>query len=214
LRVWANQETADRKVPRRRCNELRRFNPELPDFLVESTELLLPDLSLPKRLQLNRRVSLSKHEAAVCANGTVVLERMDRPSEASLVDEEFRDVPSVKLAAHEVEPLALVAGTVAGGRTTRFGSSPKSSSRCSFPPSWPRGLRAQATPKAIHRTGSGWYKSVPRSHIRSTQEPALFRSDPSSHYIAERYQPGRVRLQQGNTRARERRKVVRRDRSR
>jgi hypothetical protein len=45
----------------------------------------------------------------------MVLERMDRPSEASLVDEEFRDVPGVKRVAHEVEPLALVAGN-GGGR--------------------------------------------------------------------------------------------------
>ena len=95
--------------------ELQRLNPELPDVLVESTELLLPDLSLPKRLQLNRWVSLSNIKPLFPLTVKVVLERVDRPGEASLVDEEFRDVTGTKLVAHEVEPLAVVAGN-GGGR--------------------------------------------------------------------------------------------------
>ena len=98
-----------------KLNELRRLNPELPDFLVKSTELLLPDVSLPKRLQLNRRVSLSNMKPLFPLTVKVVLERMDGLSEESLLDEEFRDVPGVRFVAHEVEPLAMVAGN-GGGR--------------------------------------------------------------------------------------------------
>ena len=96
-------------------DELRRLNPELPDVLVESTEILLPDLALPNALKLSRPTKLSNPEELFSLAVKLIFERTDGADGESLVEEEFRGVPGVKFVAHEVEPLAVVAGN-GGGR--------------------------------------------------------------------------------------------------
>ncbi len=103
--------------------DLQRLNPGLPSKLTEDTAVVLPNLTLPQRLVLSPSppITLSNPEAMFPLTVKFGIERFDH------VDVEFQPDPDqpdpdrpqdppgpVKVVAHELEPLPIVAGNSGG----------------------------------------------------------------------------------------------------
>jgi hypothetical protein len=107
---------------------------------------------------------------------------MDRPS----ILVERGSVCQASSCGARVEPLALAAGTVAAGDDA-IREFAKKFEQVFISTKLATGLARASDAESDSQNRLWVHKSVPRSHIRSTQNQHFFAPDPSSHYIAERY---------------------------